>query len=120
MSVEFSATDLANMSAIMATVNLSSALKEVEPYFHTLDVKISDLKIPQDEKTQSEIIEKAYETYRSTSSVKSTIDITYKQYGQLLFKKLLSGETRIPNGCCTVKTCNINKFFDIVVEMLAV
>ncbi len=119
MSVQISKADAADLSALMATINLTSALKGTEPYFHELDVKISDLKIPQDEKTQSEIIEKAYATYRSSSTVRGTIDIAYKQYGQILFKKLISGETRIPNGCCTMKNCYINKFFDIIVGMLA-
>lgn len=92
---------------MLASVHLSLAMGENPPWFH--EVKIGD---PPEEKERKEIIEKAYEEYKTLKLPIGTVDVAYSTLADIFFKHLQSG--KIPNGCCSKTDCYTNKFYDIL------
>lgn len=104
-----------DMQLKMAAVNYMCAVQEKEPFFCDIKFNHEEVKFPEN---QENFIEEAYAEYKKFNNPQSSIDFEYMNYGKLLINKLKKGITRIPNGCCTQKTCYINQFYETLAGML--
>jgi hypothetical protein len=107
-----------NLVNLLEQVHWSQATGETPPFYHEIDITGCVSPYPHSKRDIKRISREAYLEYKQLGKPIGSVDVNPARWAALVMDKVAKGEAKIPNGCCSQKSCYMNLFYDIVAKKM--